>query len=69
MLPQGRIPRAASDVQGLTRKRSKSLRAKPWPEHHASAATALQRAAVLQAYNLQFDIRLIDQTAERCNMP
>ena len=69
VLPQGRIPRAASDVHGLTRERLKSLGAKPWPELHASVATALRRAAVLLAYNLQFDIRLLNQTAERCNMP
>ena len=69
VLPQGRISRDASDVHGLTLKRLKSLGAKPWPEHHASVATALRRAAVFLAYNLEFDIRLINQTAKRCNMP
>ena len=69
VLPHGRIPQAASDVHGLTRHWMKSLGAKPWPEHHASVAMALRRAAVLLAYNLQCDIRLINQTAERCNMP
>ena len=69
VLPQGRIPRASSDLHGLTRERLKSLGATPWPEHHACITTALGRATVLLAYNLQFDIRLINQTAERYKMP
>ena len=68
VLPQGSISRDASDVHGLTRQRLKSLGAKPWPEHHASFVTALPRSAVFLAYNIEFDIRLINQTAERCNM-
>lgn len=47
----------------------KSLGAKPRPEHHASVATALRRAAELLACNLHFDVRSIIQTAERCKIP
>ena len=69
VLPQGSISRDASDVHGLTRQRLKSHGAKPWPEHHASFVTTLRQSAVFLAYNIEFDIRLINQTAERCNMP
>ena len=67
VLPQGPIPRAASNVHGLTRKHLEELGAKPWPDHHESVVAALRRASVLLAYNLRFDLRLIDQTIQRCN--
>ena len=68
VLPQGPIPRGASNVHGLTRKHLEEFGAKPWPDHHASVVTALRRASVLLAYNLRFDLRLIDQTIQRCNV-
>ena len=68
VLPQGPIPRAASNVHGLTRKHLEELGAKPWPDHQESFVSALQRASVLLAYNLRFDIRVIDQTARRWNV-
>ena len=68
VLPQGPIPRAVSKVHGLTRKHLEDFGAKPWPDHHASVATALRRASVLLAYNLRFDVRVIDQTARRCQV-
>ena len=68
VLPQGSIPRAASRVHGLTRKHLEEFGAKPWTDHHASVVTAVRRASVLLAYNLQFDLRLIDQTIQGCNV-
>lgn len=68
VLPQGPIPRAASKVHGLTRKHLEELGAKPWPDHHTAVVTALRRASVVLAYNLRFDLRLIDQTIQRCNV-
>lgn len=68
VLPQGQIPRAASNVHGLTRKHLVEVGAKPWPDHHSSVVAALRRASVLLAYNLRFDLRLIDQTAQRCKV-
>lgn len=68
VLPQGQIPRAASNLHGLTRKNLEEFGAKPWPEHHKSFVEALQRASVLLAYNLRFDLRLIDQTTQRSNV-
>ena len=41
IMPQGRIPKGASDIHGLTRKRLKELGARPWPEHQAAIAEAL----------------------------
>lgn len=68
VLPQGQIPRAASNVHGLTRKHLEEFGAKPWPDHHAPVVAALRRASVLLAYNMRFDLRLIDQTVQRCNV-
>lgn len=68
VLPQGQIPRTASNVHGLTRKNLEEFGAKHWPDHHASFVAALQQASVLLAYNLSFDLRVIDQTAQRCNV-
>lgn len=68
VLPQGQIPRAASNVHGLSRKHLEEFGAKPWPDHHATVVAALRKASVLLAYNLRFDLRLIDQTVQRCNV-
>lgn len=68
VLPYGPIPRAASNVHGLTRKHLEELGAKPWPDHHESVVTALRQASVLLAYNLRFDLRVIDQTIQGCNV-
>jgi DNA polymerase-3 subunit epsilon len=69
VLPQRSIPGAASRVHGLTRKHLEEFGAKPWTDHHASVVSALRRASILLAYNLEFDVRLIDQTIKLCNVP
>ncbi|MXY69309.1 MAG: 3'-5' exonuclease [Acidobacteriia bacterium] len=68
VLPQGNIPRVASNVHGLTRENLQEFGAKPWPNHHASLVAALRRASVLLAFNLRFDLRVIDQTAQQCHV-
>ena len=65
VLPQGRIPGSASAVHGLTRARLRAMSAEPWAEHHAAVERCLTGGRVLLAYNLDFDLRLLDQTAER----
>lgn len=67
VLPQGQIPRAASNVHGLTRKHLEESGARPWPDHHPSVEAALRRGSVLLAYNLRFDLRVIEQTVQRCD--
>lgn len=64
-MPQGRIPREASDVHGLTRKKLKEEGAKPWPELHNQVMEIIRSAHIVLAYNAEFDLRLLTQTAER----
>lgn len=63
--PQGRIPKEASDVHGLTRAKLKKEGAKPWPELHAQVTGILESARVVLAYNADFDSRMLSQTAGR----
>ena len=64
-LPQGRIPRDASDIHGLTRAILKAEGARPWPDVHSKLAAVLDGAAVVLAWNAEFDARLLVQTASR----
>ena len=64
-LPVGRIPRAVVDIHGLSRKRLKAEGARPWPEVHAEFVAVLDGAAVVLAWNADFDRRLLAQTADR----
>ena len=68
VLPEGRIPSAASAVHGLTRSRLVAMGARPWAEHHVSVGWAMHDASVLLAYNLAFDVRILRQTAKRYGM-
>ena len=54
-LPQGRIPRDASDVHGLTRARLRTMGARPWPAVHAELALLLEDASSMIAWNAEFD--------------
>ena len=54
-LPQGRIPRDASDVHGLTRARLRTMGARPWPAVHAELALLLEDASSVIAWNAEFD--------------
>ena len=64
-MPQGRIPTDASNVHGLTRPRLRSMDARPWPEVHRELAQLLRGASVVVAWNVEYDRRLLPQTAER----
>ncbi|MBU6379578.1 MAG: 3'-5' exonuclease [Gammaproteobacteria bacterium] len=66
ILPMGRIPGAASNINGLTRKK---LKGSPrWHEVDARVR-ALLRGKRVVAYNGKFDLRLLNQTAERWGFP
>ena len=58
-LPQGPIPRGASDVNGLTRAKRRSMGARPWPAVHAELWPLLFGARVALAWNAEFDRRLL----------
>ena len=64
-LPQGRIPSDASDVHGFTRARLRSMGARPWPAVYAEVAVLLRGAAMMIAWNVDFDRSLLEQTSER----
>ena len=64
-MPQGRIPTDASNVHGLTRARLRSMGARPWPEVRRKLEKLLGDASVLVAWNVEFDRRLLHQTAKR----
>ena len=64
-LPLSRILREASDIHGLTRARLRQAGARPWPEVHGELVAALDGAAVVLAWNVDFDRRLLRQTADR----
>ena len=64
-MPQGRIPTDASNVHGLTRARLRSMGARPWPEVHRKLENLLRDASVIVAWNVEFDRRLLHQTAKR----
>lgn len=66
ILPMGRIPRAASNINGLTRKK---LKGSPrWYEVDAKVR-ALLRGHRVVGYNGEFDLRLLNQTAKRWGLP
>ena len=65
VMPQSRISAEASDIHGLTRKRLRGLNATPWPEHHEIVTDLLANATVVLGWNVDFDWRLLEQTATR----
>lgn len=65
VLPKGRISKKASEINGLTRERLRSLGARPWPEVHEEFTAALSGATCLVIYNANFDVQLLRQTAEK----
>ena len=71
VMPEGRIPRDATAVHGLTRAALRAGGARPWPEVHAELLDVLDGAAVVLAWNAAFDRRLLAQTAARhgLNLP
>ena len=65
ILPEGRIPAAASAVHGLTRAKLRALKARTWPRHHTAVCKILAGADAVLAYNADYDRRLLEQTADR----
>ena len=63
ILPKGRLPREASDVHGITRKKLLAARAPTYNKVHADIKATLRRASLVIAYNASFDKRLLRQTA------
>ena len=68
-MPQGRIPTEASNVHGLTRPRLRSMGARPWPEVHGELVDLLRGAKIVIAWNVEYDSRLLHQTAKRHGLP
>ena len=64
-MPEGRIERDATAVHGLTRRALRAAGARRWPEVHNELAAVLRGAAVVLAWNADFDARLLAQTADR----
>ena len=64
-LPQDHIPKAASDIHGLTYDRLKRTDAPPWPEVHDQLLTVLEGVSVVLGWNVSFDHRVLQQTAKR----
>ena len=64
-LPQDDVPKAASDVHGLTYKRLKRLGAPPWPAIHEELLSVLKGASLVLGWNVSFDRRMLQQTANR----
>ena len=64
-LPEGPIPRDASAIHGLTRRKLKAGGARPWPEVHGELIPMIQSAAVLLAWNARFDGRMLEQSTYR----
>lgn len=65
VMPQSRIHSEASAIHGFTRKRLKQMNAKSWPEHHEVVSDMLAQATVVLGWNMDFDWRLLEQTAKR----
>ena len=65
VMPDGRIPAAASAVHGLDRRRLRGMDAKRWSVHHEAVSRILGNASRVLAYNAEFDRRLLEQTAGR----
>ena len=64
-LPQDDIPKAVSDIHGLTYRRLKRLGAQPWPTIHEEVQTVLKGASLVLGWNVSFDRRMLQQTAKR----
>ena len=66
VMPQGPISKAASALHGLTRERLEG--APPWPQIHDRVCRVLAAAPYVLAYDAQFELRLLEQTAARSGL-
>lgn len=60
---EGVISPEAQAVHGITKESLKN--APTWLDAHNAICTVLERADMIKAYNIQFDLRMLRQTAKR----
>lgn len=66
VLPQqARVPAKAVEIHGLSKPKLRQLGARPWPEVHERVCKLISGCDQLLVYNLEFDIRMLEQTAAR----
>lgn len=66
VLPQqAGVPAKAVEIHGLSKPKLRALGARPWPEVHEEVCNLISGCERLIVYNLEFDIRLLEQTAAR----
>ena len=64
VMPRGSVPVGASNVHGLTKRVLRKEGARPWPDHHDAVVRLLTGASAVCAYNVDYDERLLAQTAD-----
>ena len=64
-LPEGSIPREASNIHGLTRQKLKQMCARSWTEIYPELMEILGEAEVVLGWNVNFDMQMLRQTARR----
>ena len=65
VLPEGRIPAAASKIHGLTLSKLRKEGARSFPEVHAELVPLLRAAKGVLGWNVRFDKDMLAQTAKR----
>lgn len=65
VMPRGNVPQAVVDVHGLSKEHLAALNAPPWSRVSEEVQSILSQATVLAAYNIDFDLRMIEQSNRR----
>lgn len=63
---EGEISAEAQAVHGITKEHLKT--APTWPDVHDAICEALANADIIKAYNIQFDLKMLRQTAKKHNL-
>ena len=63
---EGEISAEAQAVHGITKEHLKT--APTWPDVHNAICEALANADIIKAYNIQFDLKMLRQTAKKHNL-